>query len=167
MAITIDQLKGEGGPATDIYVTLANRRAEVAALLGPDATVLSISFIPSERTRARLAGVDPLCRLGLVSVFPEFLALMKPGVLRFAPHVASVEAAVVGDPRLDDLLQRVDVVVHATGAEPALASLPPGVEDIEYRHVPDPLSVQTELLPLVDATRFRAAPAAAARRHAR
>ena len=167
VATTIELLRGEGGPPTDVYVTLANRRAEVVALLGAEAVVATISFIPSDRTRARLAGVHPLCRLGLVSVFPEFLALMKPGVLRFAPHVASVEAVVVGDPRIEDLLRRVDVVVHATGAEPALAALPQGVEAIEYRHVPDPLSIQTELLPLVDAVRFRAAPAAAVRRLAR
>jgi DNA-binding transcriptional regulator YhcF (GntR family) len=154
-ALTIEQLRSGTGPsdAVDLYVTLANRRLEVEALVAPDPPVVSISFIPAERTRTRLAAIDPVARIGIVSVVPEFLALMKPGVLRFTPHVQSVEVALAGDPRLAAFLERANVVVYATGAERVLSELPPGVEAIEYRHVPDPHAVQRELLPAIERLR--------------
>ncbi|MFO1150652.1 MAG: GntR family transcriptional regulator [Alsobacter sp.] len=153
--VTFAALRAPGAalPPADIYVTLANRKAEAEAIVGDRAPVTSVSFMPSEATRARLAGVDPLARLGLVSVFPEFLALMKPGVLRFAPHVPSVEAIVLDDPGLAAFLQKVDVIVYATGAERVLALAPSGLRSIEYRHVPDPHAVQASLLPLVETIR--------------
>jgi DNA-binding transcriptional regulator YhcF (GntR family) len=144
---------GTAVPPADIYVTLANRKAEAEAIIGARAPVTSVSFMPAEATRALLAGLDPLARVGLVSVFPEFLALMKPGVLRFAPHVSSVEAIVLDDPGLPAFLHKVDVIVYATGAERALALAPPGLRSIEYRHVPDPHAVQASLLPLVETIR--------------
>jgi DNA-binding transcriptional regulator YhcF (GntR family) len=134
-------------PATDLYVTFVNRKSQVEALVGHLAPVVALSFIPSEQTRAKLAAIDPLARVGLVSVFPEFLALFKPGVLRFAPHVQAVEATVVDDPTLDGFLSAIDVVVYATGAEQAVARRPAGVPAIEYRHAPDPHSVRQLLLP--------------------
>jgi DNA-binding transcriptional regulator YhcF (GntR family) len=157
--VTFEAMRAVGGgvPAADLYVTLANRKAEAEALVAGRGVVTSISFMPSEVTRARLAEVDPLARLGLVSVFPEFLALMKPGVLRFAPHVPSVTAIVADDPGLHDFLRRVDVVVYATGAQPALAEAGSGLRTIEYRHVPDPHAVQADLLPLIESIRGGAA----------
>jgi DNA-binding transcriptional regulator YhcF (GntR family) len=153
-ATTIDDLRaGRDGEGTDLYVTLANRRKEVEGLVGAGSPVVSVSFIPSERTRTRLAAVDPVARLGILSVFPEFLALMKPGVLRFTPHVQSVEVALVDDPDLKAFLGRLDVVVYATGAEGALDGLPDGLEAIEYRHVPDPHAIQRELLPAIERLR--------------
>jgi hypothetical protein len=134
-------------------VTLANRRQEVEALAMSASPVISISFIPSEKTRTRLAGIDPVARIGIVSVFPEFLALMKPGVLRFTPHVQSVEVTLADDPDLNAFLNRVDVVVYATGAEGVLDQVSPNAQAIEYRHVPDPHAVQRELLPVIERLR--------------
>ena len=162
-AVTFAQVREApaGLPPADLYVTLANRKAEAEGLAQGRAPVTSVSFMPSEQTRARLAGVDPLARLGLVTVFPEFLALMKPGVMRFAPHVKSIAAIVADDAGLAAFLQSVDVVVYATGAADALAHLPQGVPAIEYRHVPDPHAVQGALLPLIETIRNGArAPAA-------
>lgn len=154
-ALTIDQLRSstKRDGLTDLYVTLANRRQEVEALVAPASPVISISFIPSERTRTLLAGIDPVARVGIVSVFPEFLALMKPGVLRFTPHVQSVEVALADDPDLDAFFGRVDAVVYATGAESVLDRLPWNVPAIEYRHVPDPHAIQRELLPVIERLR--------------
>jgi DNA-binding transcriptional regulator YhcF (GntR family) len=154
-AITIDQLrssaKRDGG--TDLYVTLANRRQEVEGLVQPGSPVISVSFIPSETTRTLLAAIDPVARIGIISVFPEFLALMKPGVLRFTPHVQSVEVAIADDPDLEAFLGRIDVAVYATGAERILDRLPDGAQAIEYRHVPDPHAIQRELLPVIERLR--------------
>ena len=154
-ALTVERLRAgsASNEAVDLYVTLANRRQEVEGLVAPGTPVVSVSFIPAERTRTLLAAIDPVARVGIVSVFPEFLALMKPGVLRFTPHVRSVEVALVDEPGLPAFLERVDVVVYATGAERVLRDLPPGVVAIEYRHVPDPHAVQRELLPAIERLR--------------
>jgi DNA-binding transcriptional regulator YhcF (GntR family) len=154
-SVTIDELRsGRAAPqAVDLYVTLANRRQEVEELVGGAAPVMTISFIPAEKTRTSLAAIDPVARIGILSVFPEFLALMKPGVLRFTPHVQSVAVALTDDADLPAFLQRVDVVVYATGSERAVEQCPSGVQMIEYRHVPDPHSVQRELLPAIERLR--------------
>ena len=153
--VTIDQLRASSrrNNATDLYLTLANRRQEVEDLVGPGKPVISVSFIPSEKTRTLLAAIDPVARIGIVSVFPEFLALMKPGVLRFTPHIRSVDVALANDPDLDAFLERTDVVVYATGVENVLGRLPPHAQAIEYRHVPDPHAVQRELLPIIERLR--------------
>ena len=166
LTFTALRLPGAHVPAADLYVTLANRTAEAEALLGPARAVTSVSFIPSETTRGQLAGVDPLARMGLVSVFPEFLALMKPGVLRFAPHVTRVEAVLLEDPALPEFLAALDVIVYATGAERALAFASPVQRSIEYRHIPDPHAVQASLLPLVEAVRSGAPMPVAAKEEA-
>ena len=152
---TFDEMRAglRAGPAPDLVVTLANRKAEAEAAIGGRAPVTAVSFLPSEQTRSLLAAIDPLARVGLVSVFPEFLALMKPGVRRFAPHVREIEAIVADDPKLPAFLGRLDVVVYATGAEGALAAAGAPAGAIEYRHVPDPHAVQERLLPLVEAIR--------------
>jgi hypothetical protein len=154
-AVTMDDLQAQppDKDAADLYVTLANRRQEVESLVPTGRPVVSIRFIPSEKTRSRLAAIDPVARIGILSVFPEFLALMKPGVLRFTPHVQSADAALVDDPDLASFLKRVDVVVYATGAERVLRQLPATAEAIEYRHVPDPHAVQRELLPTIERLR--------------
>jgi DNA-binding transcriptional regulator YhcF (GntR family) len=164
-AVTINELRsGRTVPEpVDLYVTLANRRQEVEGIVGASAPVMTVSFIPAEKTRTSLAAIDPVARIGILSVFPEFLALMKPGVLRFTPHVQSVEVALTDDSDLPAFLQRVDGVVYATGSERAVEQRPAGVQVIEYRHVPDPHSVQRELLPAIERLRaglpLRAVPA--------
>ena len=75
---------------------------------------------------------------------------MRPGVQRFAPHVAVVDAAVVDGEDLDLRLSTHDVVVYATGAEAVLDRLPPGAHAIEYRHSPDPGDIDRIVRPLLD-----------------
>lgn len=157
-AATLETLRAGRHEPADIYVTLANRRAEVEEVVRGEAPVTTVSFMPSEETRARLAAVDPLARVGLISVFPEFLALMKPGVLRFTPHVRSVDAVLLDDPDLPRFLTEVDVAVYATGAQSALERGPAGLVAIEYRHVPDPHAVKGALLPLIESIRSGGAP---------
>lgn len=154
-AMTFATLDQRDELAADLYITFANRRSELEAIVAGRAPVTAVSFIPAERTRALLAAIDPLSRLGIVSLVPEFLALMKPSVQRFAPHVASVSATVLADEALPAFLSRVDVIVYATGAEAVLDRLPSGILAIEYRHAPDPHSVQTVLLPQVERIRNR------------
>lgn len=137
----------------DLVLTLANRKAEVAEILGGKQRILGINYIPSERTRTLLAGVDPLARLCIVSTFPEFLPIMKAGVQRFAPHVHTIRATVLESPNLAEILASADVVVHATGSEKAIGLIKPGTQHFEYRHTPDPREIDQVLLPMLESIR--------------
>lgn len=156
--MTIDSLKSADVPPADIVLTLANRRAEVEALVGEGIPVVGLSFIPSEATRIRLAGLDPSTRIGIVSIFPEFMALMKPAVMRFSPHVASTSVTMVDAPDLNDFIAEADVVVYATGLDWLAGKVGPHQQAFEYRHAPDVTFIQNHVLPLLDTLRHDGAP---------
>jgi DNA-binding transcriptional regulator YhcF (GntR family) len=151
-ALTIDQLRDDAtrrrAAEAELVVTFPNRQREAAALL-PDSRVIAIRFIPSEETRRALAGLDPMTRLGVASRFPDFLPIMKSGVQRFAPHVRDVVGAALNTPALDSVIAQSDVIVLSTGAESVLPRLRPGVRAIEYRHSPDPVDVDQQIVPLL------------------
>jgi len=152
--MTLEALKASGTPPRlDIVLTLANRRAEVEALVGPQIPVVGLSFIPSEATRKALAGLDPSTRIGIVSIFPDFMALMKPGVMRFSPHVASTSVTMVDAPDLDAFITGVDVLVYATGLDWLAEKVGPQQQALEYRHAPDSTFIQHHVLPLLDTLR--------------
>ncbi|MGO1074938.1 GntR family transcriptional regulator [Inquilinus sp. CA228] len=151
--LTMDELRGDESARrraaeAELVVTFPNRQREAAALL-PDSRVMAIRFIPSEETRRALAGLDPLARLGIASRFADFLPIMKSGVQRFAPHVRQVAGAALGTPALDTVIDQSDVMVLSTGAESVLPRLRPGVRAIEYRHSPDPVDVDQQIVPLL------------------
>jgi DNA-binding transcriptional regulator YhcF (GntR family) len=155
VATTVTALQaGEAFPTPcDVCVTLAHRRGEVENLIGDTIPVVGLSFIPSEETRARLAMIDPMAQIGIVSIFPEFMALMKPGVLRFTPHVSDVEVRLITAPDLKEFLASIDVLIYASGAEPILSDFPPGREAIEFQYVPDPHAIRQTLLPVIERMR--------------
>jgi DNA-binding transcriptional regulator YhcF (GntR family) len=147
--------------AADLVLTIADRRAEVAALLGPEGPPLvAIRFLPAEHVRAALAALAPLTRVAVVSLFPEWLVMMMAGVERFAPHVAQVAATVLDAPDLPAVLASADFVVYATGAEAVLERLANGFPALEFRHFPDPADVERSLLPMLDGMRSKTAPVA-------
>ena len=121
----------------------AGRRSRASLPTGRP--VMSVSFIPSEKTRSRArGGRSRLARIGILSVFPEFLALMKPGVLRFTPACpAASDAALLDDPDLAAVppaRRRGRLRDGRRAGAPAIARR--SAEAIEYRHVPDPHAVQ-------------------------
>ncbi|WP_201832096.1 GntR family transcriptional regulator [Microvirga zambiensis] len=153
---TVDALHaGESFPLPcDICVTLAHRRGEVEHLVPSGIPVVGMSFIPSEETRAQLAMIDPMARVGIISIFPEFTALMKPGVLRFAPHVSEVDVRLITAPDLAAFLSQVDVAIYASGAEATVKKLlPPDRQAMEFRYVPDPHAIRATLLPVIERLR--------------
>lgn len=152
-ACTLDQIRLDEGFRASLHdaemiITFPNRRREIAGLL-PDNRVASISFLPSETTRQALAGLDPFCKLGIVSHFADFLSMLKAGVNRFAPHVENERAAVLDTPEVDGILGWVDVVVYTTGSEDLLARLSPEVRAIEYRYGPDLADLDRTIIPLL------------------
>ena len=154
-ATTMDALKmvaAEPFPY-DFGVTLAHRRGELESLLPPGIPVVGLSFIPAEETRTLLAAIDPMARVGIVSVFPEFMALMKQGVARFTPHVSGAEMRLVTAPDLASFVLGIDVLIYASGAGPTLESLRHGKQAIEFSYVPDPHAIQQTLLPAIERLR--------------
>lgn len=139
----------------DLLLTLAHKVRDLRELLSGGPQVVGVSFIPSAETRAALAAVDPLERVGLLAVVPEFLAVLKAGVHTFAPHLAVGDAALVGTPRAATVVERSDVIVYASGSEAALASQPLQARAIEYRHTPDPAFLVRTLVPRIEALRAR------------
>ena len=151
--LVIDDVRANSGvrkraAAADLVLTFAHRRHEVIELL-PSSTVVAISFIPSETTRLSLASLDPLARVLVVSIFPEFTPLMKVSVQRFAPHVADITITMPDALNFDLLLRGADVLVYATGADSVLPRCPAGTPSFEFRHTPDPGDVKRVVLPII------------------
>lgn len=133
----------------DLIITFRHREQEVRQLLNALVPIVSIQFIPSKATRMALAALEPDTRLALVTILPEFLPVLKAGVEAFAVHVVQIRATALGLPDLDTVLRWADVVVYASGSEPLVTSLPDQTRRIEYLHTPDPASVQSTLLPIL------------------
>jgi DNA-binding transcriptional regulator YhcF (GntR family) len=141
----------------DICVTLAHRRGELEKMLPPGVPVVGLSFIPAEETRALLAAIDPMARVGIVSVFPEFMVLMKQGVARFTPHVSSANVRLVTAPDMETFLHDIDVLIYASGAGDVLRYLPSDRTAIEFQYVPDPHAIQETLIPAIERLRTQGA----------
>jgi DNA-binding transcriptional regulator YhcF (GntR family) len=143
-----------------VVLTLANRKADIPEIFGPNKPVFGVTFIPSERTRTQLAQIDPLARVAIVSTFPQFLPIMKSGLQRFAPHVHDLQATLIESPSLAADLQQADVVVYASGSKRCVELLRPGTTAFEYRYTPDPREIDRGLLPMLESVRATLAAAA-------
>jgi hypothetical protein len=130
----------------DIVLTFLSREAEVQALI-PEARVLGLRFIPSERTRQALAGLDPRMRVAAVTYFQEYIAIMRPSVREFAPHIADIKVTWSSAPDLPTIVRECDAVIFASGADHVTDLVPPGVPCFEYRHAPDPGALESVLVP--------------------
>lgn len=154
-AVTLDDLRSgrslEGAQNADVVLALAHRLAETRALL-PGREIIPVGFIPSQRTRAALAGLDPMIRLTIVATFEEFLPTFLGGVKRFAPHISEIRATHLHAANLQGLLDSCDVAVYATGSE-TVRALMPNKPSLEYRHIVDPRDVEGLVLPAVVAQR--------------
>jgi len=144
---------GSGTAAPDVYVTLANREAELRALVGDDVPVLSLTFHPSRETRTRLAAVAPDACVMVVASIPEFLPTLRRNVTRFCPHVRKIEAVPLEPEALALALRRCTVMVYASGTRDALAHVPPNIDAFEFRYEPEVDSINRLLLPTLDSVR--------------
>lgn len=153
--VTFDEVAARPLPEADLVVTLAHRRAEVRARVGPDLPVVTPGFLPTRPTRGRLALVTPDARMVVVAGVPAFLQTLRRFVTRYAPHVREIRAAMLDAPELNALLAEADTVVHATGADEVRGRTAPGVEVFEFRYEPDPVSLNETLLPAIETIRAR------------
>jgi DNA-binding transcriptional regulator YhcF (GntR family) len=130
----------------DVVLTFLHRETEVEALI-PEARVLGLRFIPSERTRQALAGLDPRTRVAAITYFQEYIAIMRPSVREFAPHVTDIRVTWSSAPDLGEIIAQCDAVIFASGADHVADLVPPGVPCFEYRHAPDPGTLESVLVP--------------------
>ena len=155
--ITLDELARPDGrlqtEKADLVVTLGHREGAVRKLLYRAQPLTSVNFLPAKEVCAALAALAPKTRLGMVATFPEFLPTMKHGVVSHAPG-AEVRGSTLHSPDLPSLLAWSEVVVYATGSEAVAAAAPLNTVTFEYRHTPEPHSVETKLLPLIEKLRF-------------
>jgi len=163
---TIEALRGDATlrrrcSEADAVLTFVHRRAEVEKVL-PRAKILALRFIPSEATRRALAGLDPRDRIAAVTRFEEYIAIMRPSIRQFAPHVSDILVTTSSAPDLRESLARRDVVIYATGADGVTALLAPGTRHFEYRHSPDPGELSRVLTPFLAELRSRIVDAGAA-----
>jgi DNA-binding transcriptional regulator YhcF (GntR family) len=151
--VTLESLKAPGPQReacreADLVLTFVHREAEVKGLIDvPAEQVLGLRFIPSQRTRQNLAGLDPRARVAAVTHFQEYIAIMRPSVREFAPHVADVRVTWSSSPDLGEVITACDAVIYASGADHVADLAPPNVQCFEYRHAPDPGALETILVP--------------------
>ncbi|EAR52641.1 regulatory protein GntR, HTH [Oceanicola granulosus HTCC2516] len=149
--MTFDQLRNSE-PAradcleADLVLTMLHREVELQEIV-PQAAVMGLRFIPSNETRQKLAGIDPRARVAAITQLKDYIAVMRPSVKRFAPHVSDVRVSWSHAPDLAQVIAESDVVIHATGADHIARMTAPGVPCFEYRHAPDPAVLEDELVP--------------------
>lgn len=158
--VTLDSLRASGSEReacrrADLVITFVHREAEVRSLCGDN--VLGLRFIPSQTTRQNLAGLDPRSRVAAVTHFQEYIAIMRPSVREFAPHVSDIRVTWSSAPDLGDTIVSCDAVVYASGADHIADLVRPNVRCFEYRHTPDPGAVESHLVPHLAELRQRRA----------
>ncbi|MBU2962778.1 GntR family transcriptional regulator [Citreicella sp. C3M06] len=152
-AMTLSEIEQAPPEGIDLIIAPRTLRTQVQALF-PGLPVLDLMLIPNEATRVALASIPTEARVVGYTYFPGFLAIMKAGILRFAPHISDLAMVVRGDAETDATLAAADVLIYATGAEYLLDSLHAGQIAFEYRHTPDNQSLRRDLLPAIEAARL-------------
>jgi DNA-binding transcriptional regulator YhcF (GntR family) len=128
---------------TKLVITVPTRLQEVRALLEPHGCeVVAVAFQVSSETRHNLASIPSDACVGVVATYPEFLASLLEGVVSYGILDSQpVFAYLQQEELVKEMLHKVDVVVYASGSGQILGWLPGGVQAFEYRHVPDPASL--------------------------
>ena len=149
--VTIDSIRVDGAErqaclAADLVVTFSHREAEVRSLVS-GADVLGLRMLPSQRTRQNLAGLDSRARVAAVTHFQDYIAIMRPSVREFAPHVSDIRVTWSSAPDLAEIISSSDAVVYATGADHIVQLAPANVQCFEYRHALDPSALEIILSP--------------------
>lgn len=130
----------------DLVLTFVHREVEIRGFV-PEANILAIRFIPSERTRQSLALLDPRTRVAAVTQLKDYIAIMRPSVREFAPHISDITVAWSYADDLADIIARCDVVIFASGADHVADLAGPHKRCFEYRHSPDPGVLENLLAP--------------------
>ena len=152
IAMTVAEIEAARPANVDLIVAPRTLRAQAQALF-PNTPVIDLTLIPNEATRVALASIPTEARVVGYTYFPTFLAIMKAGITRFAPHVSDLAMVVRGEDGGEAQINAADVLIYATGADYLLEGLSDSQTAFEYRHTPDNLSIRRDLLPAIEAAR--------------
>lgn len=149
--VTIDAIRTQEAPLqacrqADLVITFSHREAEVRSLVDGN-SVVGLRMLPSQRTRQNLAGLDSRARVAAVTHFQEYIAIMRPSVREFAPHVSDIRVTWSSAPDLSEIINGCDAVIYASGADHIAGLVRPNVQCFEYRHALDPGAMDTILVP--------------------
>ncbi len=72
---------------------------------------------------------------------------MRPSVREFAPHITDVRVTWLSSTDLTEVIAQCDAVIFASGADHVADLVQPGIPCFEYRHAPDPGTLETVLVP--------------------
>lgn len=155
--LTLDGLRADEATrqaclSADLVLTFLNREAEVREIV-PDANILALRFLPSGQTRQALAVLDPRSRVAAIAQLQDYIAVMRPSVREYAPHVSEIKVTWSAAPDIREIIAGSDAVVYATGADHIAEMVRPGIPCFEYRHAPDPASVENLLVPYLSELR--------------
>jgi len=149
--VTFDQISQPGPEldacrAADLVLTFVHREADARRLIGSD-KVLGLRFIPSQQTRQNLASLEPQTPVLGVTHLKDYIAIMRPTIREFAPHLAEINVTWSSAENLAEEIDRSGAVIFATGADRIAALVAPGVTCFEFRHAPDPGFLRSVLVP--------------------
>lgn len=149
--MTIDALRTDADKrsachAADLVITFSHREAEVRTIL-EQGEVIGLRMLPSQGTRRSLAGLDSRSKVAAVTHFQEYIAIMRPSVREFAPHVSDISVTWSSAPDLVQVISGCDAVIYASGADHVAGLVGPNVQCFEYRHALDPGGLDTVLMP--------------------
>ena len=150
-AMTLGEIEQAHPDDVDLIIAPRTLRTQAQALF-PGLPVIDLTLIPNEATRVALASIPTEARVVGYTYFPGFLAIMKAGISRFAPHISDLAMVVRGD--ADASLAAADVLIYATGADYLLDALHAGQTAFEYRHTPDNQCLRRDLLPAIESARL-------------
>jgi len=133
-----------------VVIAVPTHLPEIRSLLEPYGyNVVAVAFEVSPDTRHKVASIPPTAHVGVVATYPEFLNSLVEGVISYGLLETPPRYALIDQEELvKDILTQVDMVVYASGSERVLEWLPVGVEAFEYRHTPEPDSLN-RLRPLL------------------
>jgi DNA-binding transcriptional regulator YhcF (GntR family) len=134
----------------ELVIAVPTRLQEIRDLLTPHGfTVVAVAFQVSPETRLKVTSIPRSARVGVVATYPEFLNSLLEGVITYGlPDTHPQYAFLDEEERVKQMLGQVDVVIYASGSERIVGWVPEGVEAFEYRHIPDPASLN-RLRPLL------------------
>lgn len=149
--LTFDEISQKGPGleicrAADLILTFAHREADARRLTQSE-QVLGLRLIPSQKTRQELAGLDPRAKVLGVTYLKDYIAIMRPSIREFAPHVSAINVTWSSSETLAADIAESDAVIYATGADHVAAMVRPSTPCFEFRHAPDPGGLDTILAP--------------------
>ena len=132
-----------------LFLTLAHRLPAVRQRLGRHIPVYAPWLTLSPATRQKLANIPAGEGILLVARDARFLTAMMRGVKQHAPQAGDIQVTTLDDRDIAGLLRHAPLIIYSSQCHQAIQQYPADGVMLEYRHIPDPDYLHTELSPLL------------------